>query len=195
MANKAELNGYTEKPFYKTDQDYEEARFIAWLGGADQQAQLFWSLAEVIGERIDYLFKEEIDTNSDGIVWRRIFGGILYEDLKSVVESDAELFFHDSGFQMCLRMPESNDYFAYDEHGIFWIYSDDKRFLKALEKSGLSERDAPLICDSAHWHVRPKNAEERLDSFIETLMNFSKFYEREDTEPSASADSVPSPQS
>ena len=197
MANKAELNGYTEEPFYKSDKDYEEPRFIAWAGGADQQAQLFWILAEVIGERIDYLFKEEIDTNSDGIAWRRIFGGILYEDLKSVVESDADLFFHDSGFQFCLRIPESNDYFAYDDHGIFWIYSDgdDKRFLKALERAGLSERDAPLICDSAHWHVRPKNAEERLNIFIETLMSSSKFYEREDTEPSASADSVPSPQS
>ena len=110
----------------KTDKDYKEARFIAWAGGATQQALLFWSLAEVVGERIDYLFKEEIDKNSDGIVWRRIFGGILYNDLKSVVESDEDLFFHDSGFQMCLRIPDSDDYFAYDDHGIFWIYSDDK---------------------------------------------------------------------
>ncbi|MEW6585492.1 MAG: hypothetical protein AB1442_07735 [Nitrospirota bacterium] len=185
MANKAELNGYSEEPFYKPDKDYEEARFIAWAGGATQQAQLFWSLAEVVGERIDYLLKEEIDKNSDGIVWRRIFGGILYDDLKSVVESDEDLFFHDSGFQMCLRIPDSDDYFAFDDHGIFWIYSDDKRFLKALEKSGLSERDAPLISDSAHWHVRPKDAEERLNSFIEKLMSLSKFCEREDTEPGA----------
>lgn len=56
MANKAELNGYTEVPFYKTSKDCEEARFIAWPGGADRQAQLFWSLAEAIGERINYLF-------------------------------------------------------------------------------------------------------------------------------------------
>ena len=195
MTNKAELNGYSEKPFFKTDKNYDQERIVAWAGDADQQKRLFWSLADIIGERIDYLFKEEIDTNSDGIVWRRISGGIFLIDLKSVVESDADLFFHDSGFQICLRIPDSGDYFAYDEHGIFWIYSNDERFRKVLEESGLSESEGTLICDTAHWHVRPKNAEERLEGFIETLMSLSKFYEREDTEPSASADSVPSPQS
>ena len=185
MANKAELNGYAEKPFYKTDKDFDQVRIIAWAGNADQQAQLFGLLAEVVDKRIDYLFKEENDRNEDGIVWRRISGGILYEDLKTVVESDVDLFFHDSGFQICLRIPESEEYFAYDEHGIFWIYSNNKGFLKVLEQSGLSEKEAPLICDSAHWHVRPKDAERRLENFIEILMKLSKSYERENTEPGA----------
>lgn len=188
MANKAELNGYTEKPFFKTDRDYNPIRIIAWAGSADNQAQLFWLLAKVIGERIDYLFKEEIDANSDGIVWRRVSGGILYGDLKSVIESDTEYFFHDSGFQICLRIPESPHYFAYDEHGIFWIYSDDERFRICLEQAGLTEREAPLICDTGHWHVRPKDAEKRLERFTETLVNLSKFYLREDTEPQPSVD-------
>jgi hypothetical protein len=39
------------------------------------------------------LFKEEIDIDADGPVWRRIFGGIFLSDLKSLVESDADLFF------------------------------------------------------------------------------------------------------
>jgi hypothetical protein len=183
MANKAELTGYSEKPFFKNDKGYNQGRIVAWAGGADQQKQLFWSLAEVIGERIDYLFKEGIDTNSDGIVWRRISGGILSNDLKSAIESDSDLFFHDSGFQMCLRIPDNVDYFAYDEHGIFWIYSNDERFRMILEQAGLSKRDAPLICDKEHWHVRPKDAEQRLEHFIETLLNLSKFYDRETTEP------------
>lgn len=182
MANKAELNGYSEKPFFKTDKDYDQGRIIAWAGGADQQKRLFWSLAEVIGERIDYLFKEEVDTNADGTVWRRISGGILLSDLRSAVESDADLFFHDSGFQICLRIPDSGDYFAYDEHGIFWIYANDERFRKVIEESGLSEGEAPLICDSGHWHVRPKDAEHRLEHFTDTLMKLSKFYERENAE-------------
>lgn len=183
MTNKTELNGYSEEPFFKIDTDYEQVRIIAWAGGAEQQEQLFWSLAEVIGERIDYLFKEEIDADAKGSVWRRISGGILFEDLKSVVEIDTELFFHDSGFQICLRIPDSEDYFAYDEHGIFWIYSRDERFRQSLEQVGLSERNASLICDSGHWHVRPKDAEQRLERLIETLISQSKFYDRESTEP------------
>jgi hypothetical protein len=182
MANKAELNGYSEEPFFKADKDYDQERIVAWAGGAEQQEQLFWSLTEVVGERIDYLFKKEIDQDTDGIVWRRVSGGILSSDLRSAVQTDADLFFHDSGFQICLRIPDSGDYFAYDEHGIFWIYSNDERFRQSLEQAGLSERDAPLICDSGHWHVRPKDAEQRLERFIKTLVSRSRFYDRESTE-------------
>lgn len=179
MANKAELDGYSEEPFFKIDKDYEIQRLVAWAGGAEPQEQLFWALAEVCGERIEYLLKEEVDLDSDGLLWKRVSGGILFDDLKSAVATDSDLFFHDSGFQICLRIPDSGDYFAYDEHGIFWIYSEDKRFRKKLEVAGLTERDAPLICDSGHWHVRPKDAEPRLERFIETLVARSKFHDRE----------------
>ena len=95
MANKAELNDYSEKPFFKVDKTYEQGRLIAWSGGAKQQEQLFWTLIEVIGEKIDYLFKEEIDVGTDDTVWRRISGGILSGDLRSAIETDADFFFHD----------------------------------------------------------------------------------------------------
>lgn len=142
MVNKAELRGYSEEPFFKTDKDYDQGRIIAWAGDVERQAQLFWSLAEALGERIDYLLKVELDVNEKASKWRRIFGNILLSDLKVAIKSHDELFFHYSGFQICLRKPDSGEYFAYDEHGIFWIYSNDERFIKILKESGLSEREA-----------------------------------------------------
>ncbi len=181
MVNKAELRGYSEEPFFKTDKDYDQGRIIAWAGDVERQAQLFWSLAEALGERIDYLLKVELDVNEKASQWRRIFGNILLSDLKVAIKSHDELFFHDSGFQICLRKPDSGEYFAYDEHGIFWIYSNDECFIKILKESGLSEREAQLICDSSHWHIRPNNAEYRLEQFIQTLIKFSQYNECEDT--------------
>ena len=139
-------------------------------------------MIELIGDRIEYLLKEHIDEDEGRLIWRRTSGGIYPKDLRSVVESDSELFFHDSGFQFCARSPETGDYFAYDEHGIFWIYSEDSRYLKKLRKAGLEERDAALICDSPHWHVRPKDAKERLECFINTLLENSQFSERDDAD-------------
>jgi hypothetical protein len=93
MANKAVNKGYTEDPFYKLDKRYSGTRYIAWAGDKEQQAQLFWLPTDIIGPRIEYLFKIEIDISSDGIIWQRIYGGILYDDLKCIIESDEGLFF------------------------------------------------------------------------------------------------------
>jgi hypothetical protein len=178
MANKAELETYAEAPFFKPD-PRRIAECVAWTGGAEQQEKVFWKLAELIGDRIEYLLKETVDQNGDEMVWRRVSGGIFRSDLVEVIGGDSELFFHDSGFQFCARSPETDDYFAYDEHGIFWIYSKDPRYLAHLREAGLAERDVPLICDFGHWHVRPKNAEERLEKFIGLLRERSQFSERE----------------
>lgn len=63
------------------------------------------------------------------------------------------------------------------------LQSDSNINYLFLAKLGLSEKDASLVCNFAHWYERPKNAEERLNSFIENLMNLCKFCEREDTKP------------
>jgi len=179
-ANKAELNDYLQAPFFKVAPG-GHADLVAWAGGAEQQELLFWSLTRAVGERIDYLFKEYVDKKDDRIVWRRVKGGIFFKDLEVVVQSDHEFFFHDCGFQLCVGEAEREDYFAYDEHGIFWIYSKDKRYRAALLTVGLRERDAPLICDSPHWHVGVRQTEERLEKFVGVLIEHSQFAERENT--------------
>ena len=187
MTSKAELDGYREKPFFKAAPG-GYADLVAWAGGAEHQEELFWSLAGLGGEKLEYLFKEYVNDDEDGPVWRRASGGILLSDLRAVVEADREFFFHDSGFQMCLRNPETHDYFAYDEHGLFWIYSDDERYRASLLDEGIHERDAPLISDSGHWHFNVVDAHQRLERFVCLLTNSSQFSEREETEPGDATD-------
>jgi hypothetical protein len=182
MPSKAELDSYAGSAFFKPDPS-GLADLVVWAGDAMHQERLFWVLLPIIGDRIDYLFKEHVDCKGDEMLWRRVTGGIFRDDLSEVIRSDAELFFCDSGFQFCARTPDSNDYFAYDEHGLFWIYSKDPRYLTALQDQGLANSNSPLICDFAHWHVRPKGAEQRLESFIELLQTRSQFSEREQAEP------------
>lgn len=100
------------------------------------------------------------------------------------------MFFHDSGFQICLRIQDSDDYFAYYEYGIFWIYSNDECFRKSLEQSGLSETNEHLISDPFHWNFRLKDKRQCLVRFIGISMSSSKFCEREDTEHPGTCESL-----
>lgn len=92
MPNKAELESYTESPFFKPDPS-GVADFVAWAGDAMHQELLFWTRHPMIADRIDYLFKEHIGSKEDEMLWRRVAGGIFRDDLAEVIRSDSELIF------------------------------------------------------------------------------------------------------
>lgn len=134
MVNKAELRGYSEEPFFKTDKDYDQGRIIAWAGDVERQAQLFWSLAEALGERIDYLLKVELDVNEKASQWRRIFGNILLSDLKVAIKSHDELFFHDSGFLVDFKSSLGNQIVENILHTMNTVFSGYTRMMNVSLK-------------------------------------------------------------
>ena len=75
---------------------------------------------------------------------------------------------------------------AYDEHGIFFVYSM-KECEKLLQNLGLENTVRELITSKAHWAVRIRNSENRLEQFKKALKSKSVFY-NDEAEPVNSAD-------
>jgi hypothetical protein len=77
-----------------------------------------------MADQIEYLFKEDIQDESESNRWIRLFGGIYKSDLLKLVWEFEDWFFSDSIFKFCVREPEHEENFAYDEHGLFFIYEN-----------------------------------------------------------------------
>ncbi len=172
---KSAVDGYEKSPFYFQEKEGGSSRLVAWVGDERSQENAFFDLLEVIGDRIDYLLKEGDGFDEEEIKWKCLQGGILHSELVQVIERNKEWFFGDGGFQFCARIAEHSDYFAYDDHGIFWIYSDIPEFRIVLEENGFEEREDDLITSTGHWHVHPKDPEIKAEKFRSDLVASSVY--------------------
>lgn len=172
---KSVATGYEKSPFYFEDDEADMTRLVAWVGNEESQEKVFFGLLEVMGERIDYLLKESDGAEEEEQKWKRIQGGIYRPDLLDVIKKNKEWFFGDGGFQFCARIAEQNDYFAYDDHGLFWIYSNLPEFLSVLEKNGFEKRKDDLITKSGHWHIMVKESEIKAEVFRSDLVASSVY--------------------
>lgn len=118
---KATVGGYAKKPFFFLEHSGENRRWAAWIAGEAEQKRAFYSLVEVIGPRVDYLLKINVGVSDDTITWERTMGGVMKDDFLRLVGRFEKWFFADGNFQICVRRAETSDYFAYDDHGIFWM--------------------------------------------------------------------------
>lgn len=172
---KSAVDGYEKPPFYFQEKEGDSTRTVAWVGDERSQEKVFFDLLNVIGDRIDYLLKEADGFDEEEIRWKRIQGGILHSNLVEVIENNKDWFFGDGGFQFCARIAEHPDYFAYDDHGIFWIYSDLPEFKIVLERNGVEEREDNLITSTGHWHIHQKDSEIKADKFRSDLTALSVY--------------------
>jgi len=142
----------------------------------EESERAFLFLLEKMGDRVEYLFKEDLESEEPNR-WLHISGGIHKDELKNLIKTFEEWFFTDSAFQFCIREPDIKGYFAYDEHGIFFIYDKDEK--EVLRKLGIADERRELLTDKGHWHVRPKDAESTLPKFKVALKETSVFCEDE----------------
>ncbi len=180
---KSARKDYTESAFFYREQNGKEWRLVAWDPSETGQRALFYRLIDDMADRIEYLFKEDLDDESGELRWKRISGGIYKERLTALIQRFDKWFFTDSIFQFCCREPQVPGYFAYDEHGIFYMYNmDAKEMLLSLGFTASDKKE--IISDKPHWHARPKNAERFLAEFKAELKRSSVFYDDEDEESS-----------
>src|SRR5262249_47430119 len=105
-------------------------------------------------------------------------GGIQKRDLLDLISQRETWFFGDSGFQLCVREPDREGYFAYDEHGLFFLY-DLPHAAELLARMGFANRAAKLVSDGEHWELRPNDAEHELEDFKRALKLRSLFFSDE----------------
>jgi hypothetical protein len=96
-------------------------------------------------------------------------GDVTKEQLIVALDKYKNLIFHDGYHDLILRNPITEDYIAFDEHGLISIYSKDD-YTDTLNQLNVSYKaDENLIYDFDHWHYGPANRSEDLKNLITEL--------------------------
>jgi hypothetical protein len=96
-------------------------------------------------------------------------GTVTLEKLKEVLEAYEELLFHNGYHDLMLRLPESGEYIAFDEHGLMFIYTRGE-YKPLLESMNIPFKpEEKLIYEFDHWHYSPANGKEDLRKLITEL--------------------------
>jgi hypothetical protein len=175
---KSARNDYKEKPFYYKEDFEGQRKTVAWDEATESQKKILYGIMDLMDERIEYLFKEDTGEGDGYSRWSRIIGGIYKTTLLELISSYEKWFFNDSIFQFCFKAPGQDEYVAYDEHGLFFIYGVSG-CEEVLKRIGLKNSKRALIINEPHWSVRPKDSECSLNKFKKQLKSRSVLYEDE----------------
>ncbi|TAK98599.1 MAG: hypothetical protein EPO07_11770 [Verrucomicrobia bacterium] len=167
---KAWAREYEEEPFFFEQDSAHGKRIVAWSEEPDQTKGAFYSLIEAFPDEIEVLLKISAEIGLDGKpLWSRFYGLLQREHAISVIRSQEEYAFSDGMNQICIKDPNSEKYFAFDEHGIFFVYSphsDDMEIFRSLK---FGERYAEPIYSMPHFHHTSEESEKMEMKFVTSL--------------------------
>jgi hypothetical protein len=162
---KSASNAFKSTPFYLIQSNGPDKRFVAYF---ENKQNIRSFLLSFVNNAVDKLqIKIRDFDNPDNP--RDFEGDVSKQQLRSVLDKYEELIFHDGYHDLMIRLPETGDYVAFDEHGLVFIYTDAD-YSDILKTCGLTHQpDQKLVYQYEHWHYRPKNAREDLKSLIKEL--------------------------
>jgi hypothetical protein len=155
---KAIREDYSPAPFFMR-QEYQSGaeRWVAWSSSLDRLKKLFYMVLSCFPEEVEILLKLEREGQNqpESDPWLRYHGICPLQELMTAIQENEDHFFLDGGSQLCVRCVGGGDYLVFDEHGIFFVYSDDDGFRDCCRELGFEERVEPLLYEAGHWHYRP----------------------------------------
>ena len=166
---KACVEGYDPPPFFFREEFQGNVRLVAWTSRLDHLKSAFYRIIESFPETVEVLFKVKIDSPDDADEWHRYYGRIAHGTLESGIRANELCVFQDGGNQLCVRIPDTPEYIALDDHNILFVYSQRPSFRQALVESGLKEQANPLLFEKPHWHVMPKDSDIHRERFINAI--------------------------
>jgi len=119
---------------------------VAWSEEPDQIKKALYTLLDNLPATIDILLKISAGKNSDGKTqWSRFVGQVERWRLAQIIQQNEMYVFSDGMHQLCFKEPESNHYLAFDEHGIFFVYSPTSADAEVFRSLGFEQRYAEPI--------------------------------------------------
>ena len=169
---KAVAEGYSPSPFFFRDEHPSGvARWVAWPGSIEGLRDLFYSVISVFPDEVDVLFKvRQWDEGESGEeVWRRFHGTCNLDRLVEVVSEHEGMVFQDGHLQLCVMCGGGGDYLAIDDHGLFFLYTEDDGFATVCHDLGWEERRDELLGQQPHFHGSSDAFAEERGRFIDQL--------------------------
>jgi hypothetical protein len=169
---KAVAEGYDPAPFFFRD-EYQPgaARWVAWSGSAERLSDLFYRVIGAFPDEVDVLFKVRRWAQGEPGEerWQRYHGECSLTALVDVVGEHEGMVFRDGDIQLCVMCGGGGDYLVVDDHGLFFLYTEDDGFAALCRKLGLEERREALLGQQPHWHASSDVFEQEQEQFITRL--------------------------
>jgi hypothetical protein len=169
---KAVADGYEQGPFFYRDEHPSGAvRWVAWPGTIDGLRDLFYRVIGVFPDEVDVLLKvRQWDQGEPGEErWQRYHGTCTRDRLLKAIGEYDGLVFRDGHLQLCVMCGGGGDYLALDDHGLFFLYTEDDGFATLCRNLGWEERRGELLGQQPHFHGSSDTFEEERPRFISEL--------------------------
>ena len=169
---KAAIKDFHPQDFYYFDQTTfdgnEISRFIAYTQDDEKLILLIKNILNLFSDNLEVLVKvqKKVDKKDD---WDKYFCEIEKSDLFKEIDNNKEYIIHDGSNQFYVKDPESGDYVALDDHGVFFIYSQNIKYEEILEVMSFERNQNVTIFEKPHSHVLLSNSDELLHKMIETF--------------------------
>jgi len=153
---KAAAEGYSPVPFFFRDEYAPGAfRWVAWPGSVAGLKELFYRVIGFLPDEVNVLLKVRQwgESEPGEERWWRFHATCSRERLVEAVGEHEGLVFQDGDVQLCVMCGPGGDYLAVDDHGLFFLYTEDEGFAVLGHKLGLEERREALIGDQPHGHL------------------------------------------
>jgi hypothetical protein len=168
-ALKAWASEYGVRPFFFIQTSQARKRVIAWSGDAEQVKSAFYRLLEHFPFDVEVMLKIMFSLEDQEPQWQKFHAHVNRTQLIQAVQQNELYVFSDGMNQIWIRDTETKEYFAFDEHGIFFIYSGSTAFSETLTELGFQEKYEDPIYSRSHFHHRPAQLEYMEMKFVSEL--------------------------
>ncbi len=169
---KSARNDYNPDPFYFFEENETFKRYVVYNPFYDVIKNIFIDIISNYNSEIEILLKDLKDYDETGkkdIIWDHYYTKTTKDKILEALDVHSKYIFYDGYQQLCIRDSITEDYFAFDDHGILFIYSENKLIEDILKKYKIKNSKNELILEKPHWHIRPKDADDLKISFIKDL--------------------------
>jgi hypothetical protein len=175
ITSKAVAPEYHPEPFYFVQTSNSGAtRIPCWSQDPAPLAEVILELLHLFPEQVDVLIKVRIDPPSvdreDDDEWNRFHGFAKNRVVQTAFAKFRKFLLCDSTHQFMVRNPDTGEYFAFDDYGVLWIYSENTKVVEVLTTRGFIKQVQPLIYEGAVWKFTAPNSSSQLRSLVDFLM-------------------------
>jgi hypothetical protein len=169
---KAAAPNYCPKPFYFVQvAPSGKVRIPCWSSDPAPLADLMLKWMADFPDEVAVLLKVEQDQPSaNGDPWSRYYGTCKKGAVVRAFEMFRDFVLTDSTHQICIRNPETEEYFAFDECGVLWLYPNERKIEAMAASLGFENKLQSLISDQGYWSHILSDSAERRRALVEFLM-------------------------
>jgi hypothetical protein len=170
LSIKAWAKEYEESSFF-FEQEFEKGRrIIAWSEEPEQIKAALYAIIGNFPDTVEILLKIEVCRDSENrCQWSRFHGETNQSLLIRVIRENELYVFADGMHQLCLKDPNSDRYVAFDEHGIFFVYSPNAADVEIFRSLKFDPHYAEPIYSMPHFQCTPPDSEVLEHKFVKDL--------------------------